>query len=43
MIAPESVDAGTIDRFITELNATTLIRNISRPGPYASRKRGMLL
>jgi hypothetical protein len=27
-IAPESVDNGTIDRFIAELDATTLIRNL---------------
>jgi integrase len=27
-IAPESIDDGTIDRFITELDETTLVRNI---------------
>ena len=36
-VAPESVDAGTIDRFITELNATTLIRNIRDLGRMVAK------
>jgi integrase len=36
-VAPESVDDGTIDRFITELDATTLIRNIRDLGRIVAK------
>jgi integrase len=36
-IAPESVDDRTIDRFITELDATTLIRNIRDLGRIVAK------
>ena len=33
-IAPEAVDDGTIDRFIAELDAATLVRNLREPAPH---------